>query len=158
MEGLDFCPGMEVTGRRGRNCGWSTHYVPVLEAIREWLRSQRFRVLPKSGLGNALTYCVKQWEKQTIFVKEGRLELDNNRSDERSRLLRLVEKLGIFPYVQVSEGQRHHIISDRDGKGVPVLRAGATATVAQFEGRSSAQCVITMVSHPARGPAKPPNS
>ncbi|RAU90856.1 IS66 family transposase [Paenibacillus sp. YN15] len=88
QEGLDFCNRLFALERqwqeeepKKRQELRMEQSVPVLEAFREWLRSQRNRVLPKSKLGNALTYCVNQWEKLTVFVKDGRLELDNNRSE-----------------------------------------------------------------------------
>lgn len=46
-----------------------------------WLRHQRGRVLPKSKLGEAITYCSNQWEKLTAFMADGQLEIDNNRSE-----------------------------------------------------------------------------
>ncbi len=54
---------------------------PVVDAFLAWLRTQRPRVLPKSTLGIATAYCLNQWEKLEAFLKDGRLELDNNRSE-----------------------------------------------------------------------------
>lgn len=54
---------------------------PVLDAFLAWLRTNQSRVLPKSKLGEAITYCLNQWEKLEAFMKDGRLELDNNRSE-----------------------------------------------------------------------------
>ena len=54
---------------------------PVLEAFSAWLRQQRGRTLPKSKLGEAITYCLNQWDKLTGFLTDGRLEIDNNRSE-----------------------------------------------------------------------------
>ncbi|WP_010493870.1 IS66 family transposase [Paenibacillus elgii] len=54
---------------------------PVLDAYFVWLRQQRSRTLPKSKLGEAITYSLNQWEKLTAFLKDGRLEIDNNRSE-----------------------------------------------------------------------------
>lgn len=39
------------------------------------------RVLPKSALGAAITYCLNQWENLEVFLEDGRLEIDNNRSE-----------------------------------------------------------------------------
>jgi transposase len=39
------------------------------------------RVLPKSALGKVIQYCRNQWDKLNEFLKDGRLELDNNRSE-----------------------------------------------------------------------------
>jgi transposase len=38
-------------------------------------------VLPKSGIGKAIAYCLNQWDKLVAFLKDGRLEIDNNRSE-----------------------------------------------------------------------------
>ena len=38
-------------------------------------------MLPKSALGGAITYCRNQWPKLLGFLLDGRLELDNNRSE-----------------------------------------------------------------------------
>lgn len=54
---------------------------PMVDAFSAWLRTQRSRVLPKSTLGTAIAYCLNQWEKLEAFLKDGRLELDNNRSE-----------------------------------------------------------------------------
>ena len=39
------------------------------------------RILPKSSLGKAVQYCRNQWDKLTAFMQDGRLEIDNNRSE-----------------------------------------------------------------------------
>jgi hypothetical protein len=36
-------------------------------------------VLAKGPLGNAIGYCLSQWDKLTTFRRDGRLELDDNR-------------------------------------------------------------------------------
>jgi transposase len=54
---------------------------PVLEGYLAWLRQQRSRTLPKSLLGQAITYNLNQWDKLSEFLSDGRLEIDNNRSE-----------------------------------------------------------------------------
>ena len=49
---------------------------PVLDEFHAWLEQQAF-------FGQAVQYCLNQWEKLTAFLKDGRLELENN-SSERS--------------------------------------------------------------------------
>jgi transposase len=53
----------------------------ILDAYLAWIKQQRSRTLPKSKLGEAITYSLNQWEKLTAFLKDGRLEIDNNRSE-----------------------------------------------------------------------------
>jgi hypothetical protein len=55
--------------------------LPVIEAYHTWLKQQRSRTLPKSLTGQAITYSLNQWEKLTAFLADGRLDLDNNRSE-----------------------------------------------------------------------------
>lgn len=51
---------------------------PVLEAFSGWLKKMRPKILPKSLLGNAITYCLNQMDRLQTFLKDGRLEIDNN--------------------------------------------------------------------------------
>lgn len=57
----------------------------MLDAFRTWLEKQKAQVLPKSALGKAVAYCLNQWSKLTAFLLDGRLELDNNRSERSIR-------------------------------------------------------------------------
>ncbi|MGE5606637.1 MAG: IS66 family transposase [Bacteroidota bacterium] len=87
-EGLDFCNKLfaierelaEVTPDE-RHKKRIEHSRPVLDAFRDWLKYQTPRVLPKSALGQAIRYCRNQWDKLEGFMKDGRLEIDNNRSE-----------------------------------------------------------------------------
>ena len=54
---------------------------PIVDEFRIWLDTQALLVLPKSALGKAITYCQGQWPKLFVFLTDGRLELDNNRSE-----------------------------------------------------------------------------
>lgn len=54
---------------------------PILESFYTWLKQTRPKVLPKGVLGKAINYCLSQWENLTAFLEDGRLELDNNRSE-----------------------------------------------------------------------------
>jgi len=54
---------------------------PVLDAYYAWLRQQKSRTMPKSLIGQAIAYSLNQWEKLTAFLKDGVLEIDNNRSE-----------------------------------------------------------------------------
>jgi len=54
---------------------------PVLDAFLAWLLKQKDRVLPKSATGTAITYCLNQWDRLQGYLLDGRLEIDNNRSE-----------------------------------------------------------------------------
>lgn len=51
---------------------------PIMDAFHEWLKKEVGRTLPKSKLGQAIKYSLKQWDKLTVFMEDGRLSCDNN--------------------------------------------------------------------------------
>ena len=54
---------------------------PVLAAFAAWLQEQTTTMLPKSALGEAVTYCRNQWTALEAFLEDGRLAIDNNRAE-----------------------------------------------------------------------------
>jgi transposase len=87
-EGLAFCNQLFEIERKLKDVCPEERYKerlersqPVLEAFSAWLREQTPRVLPKSALGQAIKYCRNQWERLEAFLKDGRLEIDNNRGE-----------------------------------------------------------------------------
>jgi transposase len=87
-EGLDFCNQLFAIERELKDVSAEERYNarlacsrPVLDAFSAWLDTQSSQVLPKSTLGQAITYCKKQWDKLIRFLDDGRLEIDNNRSE-----------------------------------------------------------------------------
>lgn len=54
---------------------------PLLQEFHTWLMTQSVFQLPKSALGEAIGYCLNQWEKLNTFLSDGRLEIDNNRCE-----------------------------------------------------------------------------
>lgn len=69
---------------------------PVLDAYYAWLRQQKSRTMPRSLVGQAIAYSLNQWEKLTAFLKDGRLELDNNRSERSIKLFVIGRKNWLF--------------------------------------------------------------
>jgi transposase len=87
-QGLQFCNQLFAIERELKDTTPEERYTirlersrPVLAAYLAWLRQQRSRMLPKSALGEAITYSLNQWDKLAAFLKDGRLEIDNNRSE-----------------------------------------------------------------------------
>jgi len=56
------------------------HSGPVMEELRAWLKRQfnERLVEPNSGLGAAINYLLKHWEKLTLFLRVAGAPLDNN--------------------------------------------------------------------------------
>ncbi len=56
------------------------HSRPVMAKLHAWLRAQfaEKKVEPNSGLGSAITYCLKHWDRLTLFLLQAGAPLDNN--------------------------------------------------------------------------------
>ena len=53
----------------------------ILDEFKKWLDRESKLTLPKSAIGQAITYCLNQWAKLNMFLKDGRLDIDNNRAE-----------------------------------------------------------------------------
>jgi len=56
------------------------HSGPVMERLHIWLDAQfdERRVEPNSGLGAAISYLLKHWDRLTLFLRQAGAPLDNN--------------------------------------------------------------------------------
>jgi transposase len=54
---------------------------PVLDGLHAYLIAIQPRTLPKSPLGQAVSYTLNQWPKFLTYLDDGRLENNNNRSE-----------------------------------------------------------------------------
>jgi transposase len=102
-EGLNFCNQLFAVERKLKELGSEERYnerlkqsKPVLDAFLSWLKIQEQKVLPKSALGKAINYCLNQWDKLVVFLKDGRLEIDNNRSERSIKPVVIGRKAWLF--------------------------------------------------------------
>lgn len=51
---------------------------PVLDELHVWLLAESKKTLPKSKLGEAIKYSLRQWDKLIVFLEDARLSVDNN--------------------------------------------------------------------------------
>src|SRR5690554_314728 len=82
-KGLDFCNRLFAIERKLRNATVEERYKrrlelsrPLLDAFFAWLNEESKSILPKSGTGKAVTYCLNQRDKLTNYLNDGRLEID----------------------------------------------------------------------------------
>ena len=56
------------------------HSGPVMETLHAWLGAQfdERKVEPNSGLGTAISYFLKYWDRLTLFLRQAGAPLDNN--------------------------------------------------------------------------------
>jgi len=71
---------------------------PVMERLHTWLRAQfaEKKVEPNSGLGSAITYCLKHWERLTLFLRQAGAPLDNNLVERALKKAVLHRKNSLF--------------------------------------------------------------
>ena len=69
---------------------------PILKAFLAWLQATNSESLPKSHLGKAINYCLNQWEPLNTFLLDGRLEIDNNRTERSIKSFVIARKNFLF--------------------------------------------------------------
>lgn len=70
--------------------------VPVLEDIGQWLKENSCTVLPKSPLGQAISYALPRWVGLSAYAKHGQIEIDNNLVENAIRPLAIGRKNYLF--------------------------------------------------------------
>src|SRR5690606_36885763 len=70
-----------------RQANRSSQSRPILERLRKAFVRLHIakRYLPQSAMGKAIQYALGQWEGFDVFVRDGRLELDNNHVENAIR-------------------------------------------------------------------------
>jgi transposase len=70
--------------------------VPVLTILCQWLEQERAQVLPKSPIGEAITYSLNQWQALLRYTTHGFLEIDNNAAERALRAVAIGRKNYLF--------------------------------------------------------------
>lgn len=102
-EGLAFCNRIFAIERQTKDMtsdqrlAYRQAYTqPVLDAFSAWLQTQASQVLPKSALGEAIKYARNQWDRLVTFMEDGRLDVDNNRSERSMKPFVIGRKNWLF--------------------------------------------------------------
>ncbi len=71
---------------------------PVMDGLKDWMAKQLDDRLvePNSGLGEAITYMLKHWEKLTLFLRKAGAPLDNNITERALKRAILHRKNAMF--------------------------------------------------------------
>ena len=69
---------------------------PLLEALPPRLEALREKHLPQSPLGKAIRYTLSQWQPLTRCLEDGRLEIDNNLTENAIRPSAVGKKKWLF--------------------------------------------------------------
>ena len=69
---------------------------PLMEKFKVWLDEMYPTTLPQSLLGKAMMYCINLWPGLTRFLDDGRLEIDNNLTEQQIKPLVIARKNFLF--------------------------------------------------------------
>ncbi len=93
--------------------------VPVLSALKGWLDQVALTALPKSPLGEAVTYARNQGAALNVYTNDGRLTIDNNVAKRAVKPLAIGRKNWLF------------FGNDQSGRSLAIL-SSFTTTCQQF--------------------------
>ena len=69
---------------------------PLMDKFKVWLEELYPTVLPQSPLGKAMFYCLDRWPGLTRFLDDGRLEIDNNLTEQEIKPIVIARKNFLF--------------------------------------------------------------
>jgi transposase len=72
------------------------HSKPILEEIRVRLEDWSIEVLPKSPIGQAVSYARGQWIALNRYIEDGDLDIDNNLAERVLRIVAIGRKNWLF--------------------------------------------------------------
>ena len=74
------------------------HSGPAMEKLRAWSNAQfeERKVEPNSGLGQAISYLLRHWEKLTLFLRVAGAPIDNNLVERALKKAILHRKNSLF--------------------------------------------------------------
>ena len=69
---------------------------PLIEALQPWLREKLSLISQKTKLAEAIRYALSRWTGLSLFLEDGRIEIDNNVVERAIRPIALTRKNALF--------------------------------------------------------------
>ena len=69
---------------------------PIVDALEPWLREKLATISQKTKLAEAIRYALSRWKGLTLFIDDGRIEVDNNVVERSIRPIALNRKNALF--------------------------------------------------------------
>jgi hypothetical protein len=88
----------EIRGRSAeeRRAARQDRTRPLVEALQPWLREKLSLISQKTKLAEAIRYALSRWAGLSLFLDDGRIEIDNNIVERAIRPLALNRKNALF--------------------------------------------------------------
>lgn len=69
---------------------------PILDDFKQWLLKVQPTLLPKSPLGKAVSYVIDHRDGLSLYLEDGRLEIDNNLTEQEIKMFVIIRKNFLF--------------------------------------------------------------
>jgi transposase len=69
---------------------------PLVAELEKFLREQAARLAPSGEMGKAIAYLLNHWDGLTLYLDDGRVEMDTNPVENQIRPLTLTRKNSLF--------------------------------------------------------------
>jgi len=69
---------------------------PILDVFKKWLDHHLTKTSEQGKIGKAIRYCLNHWAQLTCFLKDGRIEIDNNLIENAIRPFAIGRKNWMF--------------------------------------------------------------
>ena len=86
----------EARRRRIRQSARAERSRPLVVELEDFLRAQAARLSGRSEMGKAVAYLLNHWDGLTLFLQDGRVEMDTNLVENQIRPLTLTRKNSLF--------------------------------------------------------------
>ena len=102
---LEFFKNLYAIEKRAREAHLSTgeryalreqHAPPILEKFKKWLEEHLPKVPPQQKLGQGIAYTLRNWKELNHYLKDGRIEIDNNLIENAIRPFAIGRKNWLF--------------------------------------------------------------
>ncbi len=74
----------------------SQRSLPLLDALKEWMKQSKSKLSAKSEVTEAINYALGRWTQLTRFCSDGRIEIDNNTAERSLRAVAIGRKNFLF--------------------------------------------------------------
>ena len=68
----------------------------ILDELEQWMQDSYSRVYPKSLIGRAIAFAYSLWSRMRVYLKDGRIKIDNNLAENAIRPIALSRKNFLF--------------------------------------------------------------
>lgn len=79
-----------------RYAGRQAHARPLAAASKQWFEAKLDHLAQKSDTAKALRYALRHWEGLTLYLDDGRIEMDTNAVERAMRPIKLNAKNSLF--------------------------------------------------------------